>query len=97
MNHLGPLLLTLELLPLILDTAATTGDGRIVFVSSMGHSLAAPFDVTKLNLTEEQYGRMKAYGNSKLCNVSTFCVAAKTVELSSIEGGKLVEGELPFV
>ena len=70
MNHLGPLLLTLELLPLILDTAASTGDGRIVFVSSAGHSLAAPFDVTKLSLTEEQYGRLQAYNNSKLYTVS---------------------------
>ena len=67
------MLLTLELLPLVLDTAASTGDGRIVFVSSVGHTNAPPFDVTKLSLTEEQYGRMKAYFDSKLYNVSYLC------------------------
>ena len=71
------MLLTLELLPLILDTADASGDGRIVFVSSTGHTMAPAFDVGKLNLTEEQYGRMLAYNNSKLFNV---CYSLVTTE-----------------
>ena len=36
-NHLSHMLLTLELLPIIQDTARSTGDGRIVFISSVAH------------------------------------------------------------
>ena len=63
------MLLTLELLPLLLDTAAESGDGRIVFVSSSGHYMADPFDANRLNRTEDDYGRLKAYSNTKLYNV----------------------------
>ncbi len=69
MNHLSPMLLTLELLPLLLDTADSTGDARILFVSSYAQYLAAPFDVSKLNPTEQQYKRMQAYSDTKLYNV----------------------------
>ena len=68
-NHLGPMLLTFELLPLLLDTAASSGDGRIVFVSSYGHYYAQPFDVNRLNQEENEYKRLSAYNNSKLYNV----------------------------
>ena len=68
-NHLGPMLLTFELLPLLLDTAASSGDRRIIFVSSAGHSFAQPFDANRLNLEESDYGRFSAYNNSKLYNV----------------------------
>lgn len=64
------MLLTLELLPLILDTAASSGDGRVVFVSSAGHSTAPSFDVSKLDTTEAEYGRLEAYNRSKLYTVN---------------------------
>ena len=72
-NHLGPTLLTLELLPLLLDTAAASGDGRILFLSSSGHALAPPFDVDKLDKSEAESKRFKDYNTSKLCNVSWEC------------------------
>ena len=74
--------LTLELLPLLLDTAASTGDGRIVFVGSAAHSLfAGPFDVSKMNRPENEYKRFEVYGDSKLYNVGI--VLAINAELKS--------------
>ena len=66
------MLLTLELLPLLLDTAAESGDGRIIFVSSYGHFFADPFDANRLNRTEDDYSRIKEYSNTKLYNVNSF-------------------------
>lgn len=69
-NHLSPLLLTLELLPIMLDTASDSGDGRIVFMSSKGHEFAS-WDPDKMNAPdEEHYDRLKVYGITKLYNVS---------------------------
>ena len=67
-NHLGPFLLTLELLPIILDTAHACGDARIVMVSSSGHTYSV-FDPENMN-GERDYGAMKFYCHSKLYNVS---------------------------
>ena len=66
-NHLGPLLLTLELLPIIMDTASTTGDGRIVFVGSLGHT-SGQFSSNNLE-GEIFYNRFQFYFNSKLFTV----------------------------
>ena len=67
-NHLGHFLLTLELLPIITETAAASGDCRIVFVSSEAHARWGVFDPDNMN-GEQSYGRFKFYGNSKLYNV----------------------------
>jgi len=67
-NHLGHFLLTLELLPTLLDTASHTGDCRIIFVSSAAHTFVN-WEPGNMN-AEQQYGRMKFYPNSKLYNVS---------------------------
>ena len=64
------MLLTLELVPNVLETAASTGDGRILFVSSSAHrAFGAAFNPDNLN-SEIQFDRFKAYGDSKLYNVS---------------------------
>ena len=68
-NHLCPLLLTLELLPLLLHTAAASGDGRIIFVSSQGHFSANPFNPDALSEVGTALFN-KGYCNSKLYNVS---------------------------
>lgn len=47
--------------------ADTEGDKRIVFVSSMMHSVGV-WDPNNLQ-GETSYGRIKFYGNSKLYNV----------------------------
>ena len=63
-NYLSHLLLTLELLPIIADTASKTEDGRIVFLSSVAHTYAQ-FDPQNLE-GQEVYQRMQFYCNSKL-------------------------------
>ena len=70
-NYLSHVLLTLELLPLLLETAATTSDGRIIFLSSAAHTYSSwnPANIT--SVTEEQYSRTKFYCHSKLYTVWT--------------------------
>ena len=67
-NHLNPLFLTLELLPILLETASTSGDGRIVFVSSSGH-YSSRWDPLRINPDQDSYNRLGAYADSKLFNV----------------------------
>ena len=67
-KHLGHFLLTLELLPTLLDTAGNTGDCRIIFVSSVAHTFAN-WEPGNMN-AEQQYVRTKSYPKSKLYNVS---------------------------
>ncbi len=73
MNHLYPFLLTLELLPIVLETASTSGDGRILFISSGAHrgGFGVTFNPENLN-SEIQYDRMKTYPNTKLYNVRVY-------------------------
>ncbi len=70
-NHLYPFLLTLELLPIVLETASTSGDGRILFVASSGHmrSVTGPVNFETID-SDLDYGRLKSYGRTKLYNVS---------------------------
>jgi len=55
-NHLSHFLLTLELLPSLLETASSTGDGRIIFVSSAAHKMGT-FNPENMN-GEQNYGRL---------------------------------------
>lgn len=66
-NHLAPLLLSLELLPLLEQTAGVCGDSRLVFVSSRAHARAS-WDSTNLN-AELSYSPFTFYARSKLYNV----------------------------
>ena len=68
-NHLSPVLLTLELLPCLLEAAQATGDGRIVFVSSAAHLMVKWEPENFSPVSEEGYGRFKMYGWTKLYNV----------------------------
>ena len=79
-NHLSHFLLTLELLPIMLDTASTTGDGRIVIVSSAGHR-SGVFDPDNLD-GQQSYGRMKFYCHSKLYNVQ-FVASCITIDIKT--------------
>ena len=66
-NHLGHMLLTLELLPIIRDTARSTGDGRIVFVSSLAEGWGK-FEPDNLD-GQRSYSALQLYNNAKLFNV----------------------------
>ena len=66
-NYLSHFLLTLELLPIMLDTATSTGDCRIVIVSSVG-LFNGQFVPDNMN-GEQSYGRFAFYCHSKLYKV----------------------------
>ena len=66
-NHLSHFLLTLELLPIMIDTAESCKDCRIVIVSSRAHK-SGVFDPQNLN-GEVSYSRLLFYCHSKLYNV----------------------------
>lgn len=68
-NHLSPLLLTLELLPTLLETAAASGgDCRVVWVASRAHE-GGVWNPQNLD-GEVFYNSKYFYQNSKLYNVS---------------------------
>ena len=64
---MGPFLLTLELLPILLDTARTCGDVRILFLSSSGHAFGV-FDPKNMN-GEHDFRVLDFQCRSKLYNV----------------------------
>ncbi|KAJ8115724.1 hypothetical protein OPT61_g2692 [Boeremia exigua] len=68
-NHMGHALLTKLLLPTLLHTASTTGDARIVTLSSAGHAISVPNGLLLDQKQLEEQGTWKRYGQSKLCNV----------------------------
>ncbi|NJL91406.1 MAG: SDR family NAD(P)-dependent oxidoreductase [Coleofasciculaceae cyanobacterium SM2_1_6] len=63
-NHLGHFALTGQLLPLVLST----GDSRIVNVSSAAHTMGN-IDFDDLSWQKRRYAKWKAYGDSKLANL----------------------------
>ncbi|KAH8869432.1 Retinol dehydrogenase 14 [Schistosoma japonicum] len=63
-NHLGPVLLTELLLPLLYNGTSS----RIIVIASNLYQ-QGEIDVNNLNLRGEQYGPFKAYNQSKLANV----------------------------
>ena len=63
-NHLGHFALT----GLLLDRLLATASSRVVTVSSVGHRIRARINFDDLNF-ERSYGRVAAYGQSKLANL----------------------------
>ncbi|MGV9457163.1 oxidoreductase [Streptomyces sp. NPDC003635] len=64
-NHLGHFALT----GLLLDLIPATTASRIVTVSSAGHRMGGPIDLTDLDWRKRPYNRTAAYGHSKLANL----------------------------
>ncbi|KAJ8733852.1 hypothetical protein PYW07_014403 [Mythimna separata] len=63
-NHLGHALLTLLLLPLLIQS----GPSRVVFVSSRIHQFFK-LDLNDMNFKKTQYSPLQAYANSKTANI----------------------------
>ncbi|CAG9782802.1 unnamed protein product [Diatraea saccharalis] len=64
-NHLGHALLTVLLLPKM----NSSGDSRIVFVSSLLHKWAPQLDLEDMNFEKSPYDAYQAYCRSKAANV----------------------------
>ncbi len=66
-NHLGHFALTTALLPALLQAAASTGDARVVCLSSSGHKIAG-IDFDDIHFERREYDKWKAYGQAKSAN-----------------------------
>jgi NAD(P)-dependent dehydrogenase (short-subunit alcohol dehydrogenase family) len=79
-NHLGPLLLTMLLLPRLKSAAGKIGDARIINVASMAHALPSmTYGAEQVNkpYTLQMMGPLFAYGRSKRANI----MSAKSLTL----------------
>lgn len=86
LNHMGYYVLTHELLPLLRSCAPA----RIVSVASLGHR-RAQLDVDDLAM-EKGWDIMRAYGNSKLCNILFTTELAKQLEGTGVTANCLHPG-----
>ncbi|KAL5459920.1 hypothetical protein EMCRGX_G033312 [Ephydatia muelleri] len=99
-NYLGHFLLILELLPVVMETARSHGDVRIVNVSSLAYSLGT---LVPSNMNGEvSYSRVSFYRNSKLYNImSSYALQRRLigtgVTVSSVHPGVVgTEGNCGF-
>jgi NAD(P)-dependent dehydrogenase (short-subunit alcohol dehydrogenase family) len=95
-NHFGHFALTQELMPLLHSTGAATGDARVVAVSSAAH-LAGSLNLdekTWYSDTESTYGRVLAYGRSKLANILFASHLAKRTEGTGVRAFSLHPGTI---
>ncbi|CAG9859101.1 unnamed protein product [Phyllotreta striolata] len=81
-NHLGHFLLTVLLMPVLLQSAPA----RIVNVSSRLHFFTLTLNVDDLNFEKRRYGPTRAYIQSKLCNVLFTKELAEKLKENRIEG-----------
>lgn len=66
-NHLGHFELTTKLLPALLQAGETTGDARVVCLSSTGHKICG-VDFDDIQFEHREYNKWKAYGQAKSAN-----------------------------
>ncbi|CAG2240970.1 RDH12 [Mytilus edulis] len=64
-NHLGHFLLT----NLLLDLIKKSAPSRIINVSSFAHVFTGPLDFDDIAKREKSYSEIRAYSQSKLCNI----------------------------
>ena len=86
-NHLGHFLLT----NLLLDKIKQAPEGRIITVSSIGHTLASKFDLDTIN-SEAHYSPYDAYYKSKLANVLFTKALAKRLTGTNVTANSLHPG-----
>ena len=86
-NHLGHFLLT----NLLLDKIKQAPEGRIIIVSSIGHTFASKFDLDTIN-SEAHYSPYDAYHKSKLANVLFTKALAKRLTGTNVTANSLHPG-----
>ena len=86
-NHLGHFLLT----NLLLDKIKQAPEGRIIVVSSLGHTFATKLDLDTIN-SEAHYSSYDAYHKSKLSNVLFTKALAKRLTGTNVTANSLHPG-----
>ena len=86
-NHLGHFLLT----NLLLDKIKQAPEGRIILVSSIGHTFASKMDLDTIN-SEAHYSSLSAYSKSKLANVLFTKALAKRLSGTNVAASCLHPG-----
>jgi NAD(P)-dependent dehydrogenase (short-subunit alcohol dehydrogenase family) len=90
LNHLSYFVLTQELLDVLKRTAAQTGDGRVINVSSDAHKAINKLDIDRLPTTQQ--AGFVAYGSSKLMNVLFTYELANRLQGTNITANALHPG-----
>lgn len=75
-NHLGHMLLTCLLVPALKKAGETSGDARVVALSSIGHR-RSPVVFNDINFEARDYDKWDAYGQAKTAN-ALFAVELNT-------------------
>lgn len=71
-NHVGPFLFTKLIVPKLLAAGSATCTPRVVFVSSLAHSMCAGLDLTDIeNPDPAKYNGFGAYAQTKVANILT--------------------------
>ncbi|CAH1402172.1 unnamed protein product [Nezara viridula] len=86
-NHLGHFLLTMLLLPILIQS----GPSRIINVSSLGHTYCDSLFFDDINM-EKNYDPWTAYGRSKLANILFTLELAKRLEGTEVKTVSLHPG-----
>lgn len=90
-NHLGHVLLTDLLLPLLKASAGSGVPGRVVTVSSGSH-YGPPVDLDDTGWVRRRYRRLAAYQQSKLANVAFTLALARRLDGTGVEAVSLQPG-----
>lgn len=100
-NHLGHFELTTKLLPALLQAGATTGDARVVCLSSTGHKICG-VDFDDIHFERRDYNKWKAYGQAKSAN-ALFALglhlkyAAQGITANAVHPGGIMTGLQKFL
>ena len=86
-NHLGHFLLT----NLLLDKIKQAPEGRIIVVSSLGHTVTSKLDLNTIN-SEAHYSSFHAYNKSKLANILFTKALAKRLTGTNVTANCLHPG-----
>jgi NAD(P)-dependent dehydrogenase (short-subunit alcohol dehydrogenase family) len=92
-NHLGHYALVASVWPALAATAKTTGDGRVVVVSSEAHRIPGNAGMNRADLFgREKYSAWGQYGQSKLANVLFAFELARRAEGTGVSACALHPG-----
>ena len=100
-NHMGHFALTTALLPALLKAVASTGDARVVCLSSSGHKIAG-VDFDDIHYERREYNKWNAYGQAKSANALMALglhqrYAAQGITANAVHPGGIMTGLQKFL